>query len=371
MIVGSVKEIKTHEYRVGLIPSHVHAFISMGHTVLIQASAGEGSGFSDQEYIQAGATVIESAQQVWAQVDMMIKVKEPLECEYELMKPGLILYTYLHLAANEALTKALLKNKVTAIAYETITDDYGGLPLLKPMSEVAGRLSVQEGAKYLEKPFGGRGVLLAGVPGVPKGKVVIIGGGVVGTNAARIAIGMGAEVSILDRSIRRLEQLEAIFGNQIQTLYSTPAIIASQLETADLVIGAVLVPGASAPKLVTREMLKKMRPGSVIVDVAIDQGGCLETAKITYHDNPTYVVDGVVHYCVANMPGATPRTSTQALTNATLDYGLIIAGGNLESLLREDKHLANGLNTYKGQCVLHEVALATGVAFTPLSSILV
>lgn len=238
------------------------------------------------------------------------------------------------------------------------------------MSEVAGRLSVQEGAKYLEKPFGGRGVLLSGVPGVPKAKVVIIGGGVVGTNAAKIAVGMGAEVSILDRSIRRLEQLDTIFGNTIQTLYSTPAILASQLETADLVIGAVLIPGASAPKLVKKDMLKNMRPGSVIVDVAIDQGGCIETSKITYHDNPTFIVDGVVHYCVANMPGATPRTSTQALTNATLDYGLKIASGDLETLIREDKHLANGFNTYLGHCVIHEVASATGVAYTPLMSLL-
>jgi alanine dehydrogenase len=370
MIVGSVKEIKTHEYRVGLIPPHVSVFVSMGHEVLIETLAGEGSGYSDQEYIDAGAKIITSASEVWSRVDMMVKVKEPLESEYELMKEGLILYTYLHLAANEALTKALIKNKVTSIAYETITDDFGGLPLLKPMSEVAGRLSVQEGAKYLEKPFGGRGVLLSGVPGVPKAKVVIIGGGVVGTNAAKIAVGMGAEVSILDRSIRRLEQLDTIFGNQIQTLYSTPAILASQLETADLVIGAVLIPGASAPKLVKKDMLKNMRVGSVIVDVAIDQGGCLETSKITYHDNPTYVVDGVVHYCVANMPGATPRTSTQALTNATLDYGLKIASGDLETLIKEDKHLANGFNTYLGHCVIHEVASATGVAYTPLKSLL-
>ncbi|MCD8519697.1 MAG: alanine dehydrogenase [Erysipelotrichaceae bacterium] len=342
----------------------------MGHRVFIETGAGEGSGYTDQEYVDAGATILETAKQVWSSVDMMVKVKEPLESEYELMKEGLILYTYLHLAANEALTKALLKNKVTSIAYETITDDFGGLPLLKPMSEVAGRLSVQEGAKYLEKPFGGRGVLLSGVPGVPKAKVVIIGGGVVGTNAAKIAVGMGAEVSILDRSIRRLEQLDTIFGNTIQTLYSTPAILASQLETADLVIGAVLIPGASAPKLVKKDMLKNMRPGSVIVDVAIDQGGCIETSKITYHDNPTFIVDGVVHYCVANMPGATPRTSTQALTNATLDYGLKIASGDLETLIREDKHLANGFNTYLGHCVIHEVASATGVAYTPLMSLL-
>lgn len=370
MIVGSVKEIKVHEYRVGLIPPHVNVFVSMGHEVIIERGAGEGSGYTDEEYIEAGAQIIETAQEVWATCEMMVKVKEPLESEYDLLSDNLILYTYLHLAANTPLTQALLKHNVTSIAYETITDDFGGLPLLKPMSEVAGRLSVQEGAKYLEKPFGGRGVLLAGVPGVPKAKVVIIGGGVVGTNAAKIAVGMGADVSILDRSNRRLEQLDHMFGNTIQTLYSTPAILASQLETADLVIGAVLIPGASAPKLVKREMLKNMRQGSVIVDVAIDQGGCIETSRITYHDDPTFVVDGVVHYCVANMPGATPRTSTQALTNATLDYGLKIAGQSIDVLISEDKHLANGLNTYRGHCVNHEVAIATGVAYTPLKSLL-
>lgn len=358
MKIGCVKEIKKHEYRVGLIPTHVKTYVANNHQVFIQASAGEGSGYDDQEYIDAGATILNDAKAVWESVDMMVKVKEPLQQEYPYLKENLVLYTYLHLAADKALTDVLLKNKVTAIAYETITDDKGGLPLLKPMSEVAGRLSIQEGAKYLEKPFGGRGVLLAGVPGVPKGKVVIIGGGTVGTNAAKIAIGMGAEVVILDNSLKRLEELDNLFGFSIQTLYSTQAIIASQLATADLVIGAVLIPGASAPKVISKDMLKLMRPGSVIVDVAVDQGGCVETTKATYHDDPTFVVDEVVHYCVANMPGATPRTSTQALTNATLTIGFEIANVGVVSAIKSNKHIAAGVNTYQGHCTNIGVANA-------------
>ena len=370
MKIGCVKEIKTHEYRVGIIPTHAATYISQGHSVCIEKGAGLGSGFEDQEYIDAGAIICDDAQSVWQQSEMIIKVKEPLESEYQYFREDLIVYTYLHLAADKPLTQHLMKHKVSGVAYETITDEFDGLPLLKPMSEVAGRLSIQEGAKYLEKPFGGRGVLLSGVPGVPKGKVVIIGGGTVGANAAKIAIGMGADVTILDKSIRRLEQLEQLFGNSIQTLYSTEAIIASQLETADLVIGAVLIPGASAPKVIKRWMLKGMRPGSVIVDVAVDQGGCTETTKVTYHDNPVYVVDDVVHYCVANMPGATPRTSTQALTNATLEKGLLIANLGLEKAISSDKHLCEGVNTYKGHCVHEHVAEALDLDFVSIDTLL-
>ncbi len=370
MNIGCPKEIKKHEYRVGLIPTHVATYVSFGHNVYIEKGAGLSSGFEDQEYVDAGAVIYDDAQSVWNHADMIIKVKEPLESEYRFFREGLIIYTYLHLAADKPLTEALMKQKVTGIAYETITDEHNGLPLLKPMSEVAGRLSIQEGAKYLEKPFGGRGVLLAGVPGVPKGKVVIIGGGTVGTNAAKIAVGIGADVTILDKSIRRLEQLEHIFGYSVQTLYSTEAIIASQLETADLVVGAVLIPGASAPKVIKRWMLAKMRPGSVIVDVAVDQGGCTETTKMTYHDDPVYVVDGVVHYCVANMPGATPRTSTQALTNATLETGLMIANLGLEKAVTINHHLLEGLNTYKGHCVYEHVADALQLPYTPVKTLL-
>jgi len=370
MIVGSVKEIKKHEYRVGLIPAHVRSYIAQGHQVYIETLAGEGSGFSDQEYIDAGAKVVSTAKEVWESVEMMIKVKEPLISEHELMQENQIIYTYLHLAADVALTDALVAKKVKGVAYETITDQYGGLPLLKPMSEVAGRLSVQEGAKYLERPFGGRGVLLAGVPGVPKGKVLIIGGGTVGTNAAKIALGMGADVTILDKSIKRLEELDNLFGSAIQTLFSTEAILESQLAQADLVIGAVLIPGASAPKIIKKEMLAKMRKGSVIVDVAVDQGGCTETTHATYHDDPIYIVDDVVHYCVANMPGATPRTSTQALTNATLHYGLMIARFGLETACALDEHLARGVNTYKGYITCPEVALAFNYSSKTLQEVM-
>ena len=371
MIVGCVKEIKKHEYRVGLIPAHVSSYVAAGNQVYIETLAGEGSGFSDEEYIEAGATICATAKEVWELCDMIVKVKEPLAAEYELMKPGQILYTYLHLAADKALTDALIARKVKGVAYETITDRFGGLPLLKPMSEVAGRLSVQEGAKYLERPFGGRGVLLAGVPGVPKGKVVIIGGGTVGTNAAKIALGMGADVTILDRNIKRLEELDNLFGSSIQTLYSTEAIVESQVSQADLVIGAVLIPGASAPKVVNREMLAKMRKGAVIVDVAVDQGGCFETTKATYHDDPIYIIDEVVHYCVANMPGATPRTSTQALTNATLSYGLMIARYGLETACALDEHLAKGVNTYNGFITCAEVATAFGYTSKELKEVMV
>ncbi len=370
MKIGCVKEIKKHEYRVGLIPTHVLTYVANNHEVYIEKGAGLGSGFEDQEYIDAGATLCEDAPSIWSCVDMIVKVKEPLESEYQYFRENLIIYTYLHLAADKVLTQALVDKKVSGVAYETITDNNNHLPLLKPMSEVAGRLSIQEGAKFLEKPFGGRGVLLSGVPGVPKGKVVIIGGGTVGANAARIAIGMGADVTILDKSINRLEELDQLFGNSIQTLYSTQAIIADQLKTADLVIGAVLIPGASAPKVIKRWMLKDMRPGSVIVDVAVDQGGCTETTKATYHDDPVFVVDGVVHYCVANMPGATPRTSTQALTNATLEMGLAIANQGLINAVKANHHLANGVNTFKGFVVYEPVAIALDFDYVQLESLI-
>lgn len=366
MQIGVVKEIKRHEYRVGLTPDNVRAYLSHGHQVLVEASAGLGSGFPDAEYAGAGARIIPAAADVWTQSDMVIKVKEPLAEEYPFLRPGLLLYTYLHLAADRPLTEALLKNKVKGIAYETITDSRGGLPLLKPMSEVAGRLSIQEGAKYLEKPFGGKGVLLSGVTGVPKARVTIIGGGVVGTNACKIAVGMGAEVTILDLNLERLVYLDDIFGNSIQTLYATPQNIEQATLEADLLIGAVLIPGASAPKLVKRDYLPRMHTGSVIVDVAVDQGGCFETTKATYHDAPTYEIDGIVHYCVANMPGAVPRTSTIALTNATLFYGLAIADKGLEQAAGDDPGILAGINTYDGYCTYANVAAAVGQEYTDI-----
>ena len=370
MKIGSVKEIKTHEYRVGLTPVHVASYVEHKHQVYIEKGAGLGSGFEDKEYVDAGAIMCDNAQLVWDQVDMIVKVKEPLESEYQYFREGLIIYTYLHLAADKALTDAMLAAKVSGVAYETITDDDNQLPLLKPMSEVAGRLSIQEGAKYLEKPYGGRGVLLPGVPGVSRGNVVIIGGGVVGTNAAKIAVGIGANVTIMDRSLKRLEELDHLFGSSIQTLYSTELAIAEQVAQADLVVGAVLIPGASAPKVVKRYMLKNMKAGSVIVDVAVDQGGCTETTKRTYHDDPVYVVDDVVHYCVANMPGATPRSSTQALTNATLAIGLEIANHGLEVACVTNSHIANGVNTYKGKITYASVAEAFDQQHVPLSDLL-
>lgn len=370
MIIGCVKEIKKHEYRVGLIPQHVHSYVEHGHKVLIECGAGSGSGFEDQEYEEAGAVLIETAAEVWESSEMIIKVKEPLASEYNLMKENQLLFTYLHLAADAALTHALLNRKVSGVAYETIRDANGSLPLLKPMSEIAGRLSVQEGAKYLEKPFGGSGVLLAGVPGVQKGKVVIIGGGTVGMNACKIAVGLGADVSVLDKNIDRLEELDHLFGSRIQTLYSTPQVITEQLRGADVVIGAVLIPGASAPKVLKREMLSVMKKGSVVVDVAVDQGGCFETTHATYHDNPTYEVDGIIHYCVANMPGAVPRSSTIALTNATLRYGLLLADLGLRAAIQKEIGLKPGINTYQGKCTCQEVATALKIDYTPIETII-
>ena len=350
MIIGTVKEVKNNEFRVGLTPSSVKEYIHHGHSVFVEKSAGVNSGFSDEDYILAGAKILKTAKEVWESSEMIVKVKEPLESEFVYLREGLLLYTYLHLAANEALTKALMDSKTQSVAYETIELEDGSLPCLKPMSEVAGRLGAIEGAKYLEKPFGGSGVLISGVPGVDQAKVTIIGAGVVGENALKMLVGMGAKVTILDINLKKLTYLDDIYGNRIQTLYSSRDNIERSIKDSDLVIGAVLLPGAKAPKLIKREYYKDMRPGSVIVDVAIDQGGSTEVSKATYHDNPTYVVDGIIHYSVANMPGAVPRTSTIALNNATLKYGLMIADLGLYAAMANSLPLKKGVNIYDGQC---------------------
>ena len=370
MIVGLPKEVKDNEYRVGLVPAGVKALTMASHTVLVQKSAGEGSGISDQEYITAGAQIVDSAEEAWSRADMVVKVKEPIASEYGLLRENLILFTYLHLAPARELTKAMLESGVIGVAYETITDDYGHLPLLTPMSEVAGRMAIQVGATYLEKINGGRGVLLGGVPGVAPGRVAIIGGGVVGTNAAKIAVGFGASVTIIDRDIERLRYLDDIFGSRIRTLASNPYTIHESVSQSDLVVGAVLVPGAAAPKLVTRDMLKDMPRGAVIVDVAVDQGGCIETTKPTTHSQPTYYVENVLHYGVTNMPGAVPRTSTFALTNATLPLGLKLARYGAEEAFRRDPHLKAGANTYKGKVVYEAVAKDQGLEYTPIDKLL-
>jgi alanine dehydrogenase len=340
---------------VGLTPENVKEYVSHGHEVFIEDGAGEGSSFPDHQYQAMGARIC-PADEVWAVSDMIVKVKEPLAAEYDKIREDQILFTYLHLAADRPLTDALFRRKCRAVAYETVRDASGGLPLLKPMSEIAGRLSIQEGAKSLEKPMGGMGVLLGGVPGVERAQVVILGGGGVGTNACKMAVGLGARVTIMDNNLRRLEYLDDIFGQAVQTLYSTGAAIQGALKNADLVIGAVLIPGAAAPKLIKREHLPEMKRGSVIVDVAVDQGGCCETTRPTYHDDPTFVVDGVVHYCVANMPGAVSRTSTIALTNATLSYGLQIACQGLEAAAEKNPGLALGINCYRGHMTCRAVA---------------
>ena len=362
MFVGCVKEIKNQEYRVGLIPSFVKSFVDKGHTVYIEKNAGLGSGFTDEEYVHYGAIICETAVEVWNQSDLIIKVKEPLKSEYTYFRPGLMLFTYLHLAADEELTKALLDAKVTSLAYETL-DVNGSLPLLKPMSEIAGRLSIQEAAKYMEKPFGGKGLLLSGLPGVKKAKVMIVGAGVAGKNAAKIAIGMGADVTILDRNIARLEQLENEFGFQIKTRYSTHSTIMELLPETDVVIGAVLIPGAKAPKLILKEDLKKMQTGSILVDIAVDQGGCFETTHPTTHLDPIFTVDGVIHYCVANMPGAVPLTSTLGLNNATLEYSLLLANYGLDGAIKQNKYLLSALNTYQGKLTNEPVADAFGMVY--------
>ncbi|HLO61058.1 MAG TPA: alanine dehydrogenase [Bacteroidales bacterium] len=370
MKIGCLKEIKTHEYRVGLTPSDVKSYVSRGHEVIIQQNAGEAAGFTDIEYLASGAKIEEDRKKIFDSCDMIIKVKEPLPEEYELFHKDQILYTYLHLAADKRLTDAMLKAGIKGVAYETIETEDGQLPCLQPMSEIAGRLSVQEGAKFLEKTFGGRGVLLGGVPGVERGKVGIIGGGVVGTNACKIATGMGAEVTILDISARRLAYLDDIFGSRVTTLYSTDANIEKILRECDLIIGAVLLPGAKAPTLVKREHLSIMKKGAVIVDVAVDQGGCVETIKPTTHDNPVYVIDGIVHYGVANMPGAVALTSTKALTSATLPYGLLIAENGLEKAALKNRALKLGINVYQGKLVYENVSKAFNMPCVPIDSLL-
>ncbi len=369
MIVGCVKEIKRHEYRVGLTPDNVKEYVAHGHTVIMEKDAGLGAKFDDELYIKAGASIEADRKKIFDTADMIVKVKEPQPDELELFKEGQILYTYLHLAADEYQTKKLLEKKVKGVAYETMTRN-GKLPCLTPMSEIAGRLSIQEGGKALEAPFGGRGVLLGGVPGVLSGHVVIIGGGVVGTNAAKMAVGLGARVTILDVSDERLAYLDDLFGSKVQTLYSTPQNIEKSIQSADLVVGAVLIPGAKAPHLVKREHLKMMKPGAVIVDVAVDQGGCVETTKATTHDEPTFTVDGIVHYCVANMPGAVSLTATEALTATTLRYGLMIADKGLEEAARMSDTVKTGINTYDGKITFEPVARAFAAEYTPVDSLL-
>lgn len=362
MKIGCVKEIKRHEYRVGMTPHCVKSYVDHGHSVFIQAGAGEAAGFEDSEYAAAGARIESDRAKIFAASDMIVKVKEPQAEEYDLLREGQILFTYLHLAADREQTQALLARKVKGVAYETIRLPDGTLPCLKPMSEIAGRLSVQEGAKYLEKPFGGRGVLLGGVPGVPRGKVAILGGGVVGTNAAKVAVGFGAAVTVLDVNPNRLAYLDDIFRGELATLYATEKNIQTVVEESDLIIGAVLIPGAQAPKLIKRSHLSSMKRRAVIVDVAVDQGGCVETTRPTTHDQPTFEVDGIVHYCVANMPGAVALTSTLALTSSTLPYGLRIADLGLEEACRKNPDLKLGLNTYGGRCACPGVAEAFGLA---------
>ncbi|RUO38295.1 alanine dehydrogenase [Aliidiomarina shirensis] len=347
MLIGVPKEIKNHEYRIGLTPAAVREYVEHGHDVIIQRDGGLAIGFTNEDYENAGARIIDTPEEIFASADMIVKVKEPQPGECKQLREGQILYTYLHLAPDPEQTRLLAEAGVTAIAYETVTDNRGGLPLLAPMSEVAGRMAIQAGAHNLEKAHGGSGTLLGGVPGVAPGKVLIIGGGVVGTQAAKMAVGLGAEVTILDRSLPRLRELDDIFGGRIKTVYSTVDAIDAYSREADLVVGAVLIPGAAAPKLLTRDHIKNMKPGSVLVDVAIDQGGCFETSKATTHQDPTYVIDDVVHYCVANMPGGVARTSTIALNNATLPYGIALANKGIDALAN-DANLRNGLNMHKG-----------------------
>ena len=365
MIIGVPKEIKEKEFRVGIVPAGVKALVQAGHTVLIEQGAGEGSGIDDAGYRAAGAIIAASAAEVWAQAGLIMKVKEPLAPEYPRLRPGLILYTYLHLAPLPELTQVLLDAQVSGVAYETVQLDNGFLPLLAPMSQVAGRMAIQVGAHFLEKEAGGRGVLLAGVPGVPPGHVTILGSGTVAVNAAQMAVGLGAEVTMLGRNLPKLAELDALFRGRVTTLASSRQAIEEELAKADLVVGAVLVPGARAPKLISREMLSLMPKGAVIVDVAIDQGGCAETSRPTFHSDPVYEVDGILHYCVANMPGAVPRTSTFALTNATLPYALAMANKGFAVAAKEDITLFRGVTTYRGALTNRLVAEAQGRAWQP------
>lgn len=370
MKIGVPKEVKVHEYRVGLVPSSVNELVLQGHEVFIETGAGNGIGVNDSFYTQVGATILGTAKEIFDTADLIIKVKEPQPEECKMLRKGQVLFTFLHLAPDREQTELLLKSGCIAIAYETVTEASGGLPLLTPMSEVAGRMSIQAGAHCLERNQGGRGLLLGGVPGVAAAKVVVIGGGVVGANAIRMAIGLGAQVTVIDRALNRIQALDFQFGNQLTTRYSTQLTIAQEVKTADLLIGAVLVPGAAAPKLVTREMVRSMSPGSVIVDVAIDQGGCCETSHPTTHVAPTYVEEGVVHYCVTNMPGAVARTAAFALNNATLPFVLALANKGWKKALRDDAYFAEGLNVYNGSVVYPAVAAALGYALMPLEDAL-
>jgi alanine dehydrogenase len=369
MIIGIPKEIKDNEYRVSLTPGGAHSLVGQGHRVLVQASAGEGSGFPDAEYTESGATLVQTAAQAWA-AEMVMKVKEPLPSEYDFLRPDLTLFTYLHLAAAEKLTHVLLEKKTLGIAYETVQLADGSLPLLMPMSEVAGRMAIQVGAHYLEKMRGGRGKLLGGVPGVAPCDVLILGGGIVGASAAKVALGMGAQVTIMDIDLNRLRYLSEVLHGNLVTMMSSPRNIANAAEYADLLVGAVLVAGAKAPRLVTREVVSRMKPGSVIVDVAVDQGGCVETVHATTHSDPVYFVDGVLHYCVANMPGAVPRTSTYALSNATLPYAERLARLGPLAACKANPALALGVNTYNGNLTYKAVADAFGLPYTPLETLL-
>ncbi len=370
MIIGVLKEIKTKENRVAMTPAGVEMMVDHKHTVNVETTAGVGSGFSDEAYAEAGATIMDSAQEIYQKCEMIMKVKEPLPVEYSMIRKGQILFTYFHFAASQELTSAVMEANCIAVAYETVEKANGSLPLLTPMSEVAGRMAIQQGAKYLEKTYGGNGILLSGVPGVDPGTVVVIGGGIVGTNAAKMACGMGAKVYLLDTNLERLRYLSDVMPKNCFPLMSSPATLRRLLAEADLVVGAVLIPGAMAPKLITRDMLGYMKKGAVIVDVAIDQGGCVETAKATTHDDPIYEVDGIIHYCVANMPGAVSMTSTVALTNATLPYALELADKGYKNAAQENPELAKGINIIEGKITYKGVAEAFDLEYEPLNSIL-
>jgi len=370
MIIGVPKEIKNNENRVGLTPAGVSALSKAGHQLFVQSTAGIGSGFSDEEYTQAGATMLQTIDEVYGKADMIIKVKEPIELEYGLIKENQLLFTYFHFASYEPLTHAMLKSKAVCLAYETVEKKDRSLPLLVPMSEVAGRMSIQEGAKYLEKPMGGRGILLGGVPGVRPANVLVLGGGIVGTQAAKMASGMAADVTIMDISIPRLRELDDILPANVKTVFSNEYNVREAVKHADLIVGAVLIPGAKAPHLITRDMLKLMKPGTVLVDVAVDQGGCIETCKPTTHEDPTYVIDGIIHYCVANMPGAVPYTSTLALTNATLPYALQLANKGWKQACKDNEELRLGLNVVEGKVVYKGVSDAFGLPYNDVNEVL-
>jgi len=370
MIIGVPKEIKTHENRVALLPGGVTEMKRNGHEVLIEKGAGKGSGFNDQQYIDAGATIFDDVEELWAKAEMIMKVKEPIKVEHSRMRDGQIIFTYFHFAADRNLTEEVVNSNCIAIAYETVEKEDGSLPLLIPMSEVAGRMAAQEGAKYLEKATGGRGILMGGIPGVPPAKALVLGGGIVGVNSAKIAAGMGADTTIMDINMSRLRYLDDVMDKNVNTMFSSEANIKRLLPDVDLIIGAVLKPGAKAPHLITREMLKNMRPGTVLVDVAIDQGGCFETSKPTTHDDPIYVIDDVVHYCVANMPGAVPYTSTLGLTNVTLPYAVDLANKGWKKALKEDEELKMGLNIAEGKIVYKDVAEAFDMKYTAIDDVL-